>query len=77
MVDFCLQHSEKNSQNHDFMESNIVLTDSERRSKLEVLLLVDKEWKDKKDASRFCSVGPTGILYIGYLDRKFQLIKNV
>lgn len=44
----------------------------------EVLLVwVDKQWNVKNDASRFWSVGPTGILYIGYLNKKFTLIITV
>lgn len=40
-----------------------------REREREILLeCVDKIWKVRKEASRLCSVGPTGILYIGYLE---------
>lgn len=40
-----------------------------REREREILLeCVDKQWKVRKEASRLCSVGPTGILYIGYLE---------
>lgn len=41
----------------------------QREREREILLeCVDKIWKVRKEASRLCSVGPTGILYIGYLE---------
>jgi hypothetical protein len=34
---------------------------------------VDREWNVKKQASRFCRVGPVGILYMGYHATEIQL----
>jgi hypothetical protein len=53
------------------------MNDNNRDKERWILLeFVDKEWKVRKDASRLCNVGPTGILYIGYLETRFQFIKE-
>lgn len=47
-------------------------THIEREEKRDILLKgVEREWKVKKHASRFCRVGPVGILYMGYLHQEF------
>jgi hypothetical protein len=48
-----------------FTDKHTHNTEREREILLEC---VDKEWKVRKEASRLCNVGPTGILYIGYLE---------
>lgn len=55
----------------------MIINDNNRDIVRYILLeFVDKEWNVRKDASRLCNVGPTGILYIGYLEPGFNSLKR-
>jgi thiaminase len=48
-------------------ESFLAIIETKEREQDILFEGVDREWKVRKHALRSCSVGPTGILYIGYL----------